>query len=278
MIEGTYQEFRCDSEGMLRVGNRLCVPNIPDIKKAILAEAHSSRYSVHPGETKMYRDLKKSFWWRRMKGEIAQYVERCLVCQQVKAERRKKPGLLQPLPVPKGKWQEITMDFVTGFPATLNKNNAIWVIVDRLTKAAHFIPFKLGTPLEKMAQMYIDRIVCLHGVPVRIVSDRDPRFVSQYWQAVHKGLGTKLNFSTAYHPQTDGQSERTIQTLEDMLRACVLEMGGHWDNHLPLIEFSYNNSYHASISMSPFEALYGARCRIAINQFQRIKTIFNQIK
>ncbi|KAJ3679581.1 hypothetical protein LUZ60_017592 [Juncus effusus] len=174
MIEGIYREFRCDSEGVLRVGNRLCVPNIPDIKKAI------SRYSVHPGETKMYRDLKKSFWWRRMKWEIAQYIEKCLVCQQVKAERKKKAGLLQPLPVPKGKWQEITMDFVTGFPATLNKNNAIWVIVDRLTKAAHFIPFRLGTPLEKMAQMYIDRIVCLHGIPVRIVSDRDLRFVSQY--------------------------------------------------------------------------------------------------
>ncbi|KAJ3669525.1 hypothetical protein LUZ60_011475 [Juncus effusus] len=213
MIEGIYREFRCDSEGVLRVGNRLCFPNIPDIKKAILAEAHSSRYSVHPGETKMYRDLKKSFWWRRMKWEIAQYVEKCLVCQQVKAERKKKAGLLQPLPVPKGKWQEITMDFVTGFLATLNKNNAIWVIVDRLTKAAHFIPFRLGTPLEKMAQMYIDRIVCLHGIPVLIVSDRDPRFVSQYWHSVHKGLGTKLNFSTAYHPQTDGQSERTIQTL-----------------------------------------------------------------
>ncbi|KAJ3679415.1 hypothetical protein LUZ60_017426 [Juncus effusus] len=229
MIEGTYREFRCDSEGVLRVGNRLCVPNIPDIKKAILVEAHSSRYSVHPGETKMYRDLKKSFWWRRMKWEIAQYVEKCFVCQQVKAEWKKKVGLLQPLPVPKGKWQEITMDFVTGFPATLSKNNAIWVIVDRLTKATHFILFRLGTPLEKMAQMYIDRIVCLHGIPVRIVSDRDPRFVFQYWHSVHKGLGTKLNFSMAYHPQSDGQSERTIQTHEDILRTCVLEMGGHWD-------------------------------------------------
>ncbi|KAJ3673166.1 hypothetical protein LUZ60_006540 [Juncus effusus] len=210
MEEGKYREFRCDSEGVLRVGDGLCVPNISEIKKVILAEAHSSRYSVHPGETKMYRDLKQSFWWRRMKREIAEYVEKCLMCQQIKAERKKKAGLLQPLPVPKGKWQEITMDFVTGFPTTLSKNNAIWVIVDRLTRAAHFIAFKLGTPLEKMAQIYINRIVCLHGIPVRIVSDRDPRFVSNYWHSVHKALGTKLNFSTAYHPQTDGQSERTI--------------------------------------------------------------------
>jgi len=153
------------------------------------------------------------------------------------------------------------MDFITGLPQTLKKHDAIWVIVDRLTKAAHFLPIRLKTSADQLAQLYIDRIVCLHGTPERIVSDRDPRFVSKFWHRVHEAIGTKLHFSTAYHPETDGQTERTNQTLEDMLRACILEMGGSWEQHLPLVEFSYNNSYQASIGMSPFEALYGSRCR-----------------
>ena len=111
------------------------------------------------------------------------------------------------------------MDFVTGLPKTVRKNDAIWVIVDRLTKSAHFLPYRVGTPLDRLAQMYVNEIVRLHGVPVNIISDRDPRFVSRFWESFQKAMGTKLKLSTAFHPQTDGQSERTIQTLEDMLRA-----------------------------------------------------------
>ena len=135
------------------------------------------------------------------------------------------------------------------------------MIVDRLTKSAHFLPVNVEDSLEKLAKLHVDEIVRLHGVPVSIVSDRDPRFTYRFWPSLQTALGTRLHFSTAFHPQTDGQSERTIQTLEDMLRACVMEFKGSWDTHLALMEFAYNNSYQASIEMAPFEALYERKCR-----------------
>ncbi|GKC30505.1 putative reverse transcriptase domain-containing protein [Tanacetum coccineum] len=134
-------------------------------------------------------------------------------------------------------------------------------IIDRLTKSAHFLPMKETDSTEKLTTLYMKEIVARHGIPVSIISDRDIHFTSRVWQSLYKALGTQLNLSTAYHPQIDGQSERTIQTLEDMLRACVIEFGNGWDRHLPLVEFSYNNSYHTSIKAAPFEALYGRKCR-----------------
>uniref|UniRef100_A0A2N9G313 RNA-directed DNA polymerase n=1 Tax=Fagus sylvatica TaxID=28930 RepID=A0A2N9G313_FAGSY len=235
-----------------------------DLKEEILSEAHNTGYTVHPGGTKMYRDLKGTFWWNNMKREIAGYVARCLVCQQVKIEHQRPGGLLQPLPIPEWKWEHISMDFVTGFPRTPSGNDSIWVIVDRLTKSAHFLAIKVGLSLEKLAKLYVNEIVRLHRVPVTIVSDRDRRFVSQFWKKLHMAMGTNLNFSTAFHPQTDGQSERTIQILEDMLRACAIDFRGSWEEHLPLVEFAYNNSYQASIQMAPYEALYGRKCRSPI--------------
>uniref|UniRef100_A0A2N9FVM9 RNA-directed DNA polymerase n=1 Tax=Fagus sylvatica TaxID=28930 RepID=A0A2N9FVM9_FAGSY len=265
MVEsGTPSEFCIHEDGSLRFGNRLCVPNDPDLKEEILSEAHNTGYTVHPGGTKMYRDLKGTFWWNNMKREIAGYVARCLVCQQVKIEHQRPGGLLQPLPIPEWKWEHISMDFVTGFPRTPSGNDSIWVIVDRLTKSAHFLAIKVGLSLERLAKLYVNEIVKLHGVPVTIVSDRDRRFVSQFWKKLHMAMGTKLNFSTAFHPQTDGQSERTIQILEDMLRACAIDFRGSWEEHLPLVEFAYNNSYQASIQMAPYEALYGRKCRSPI--------------
>src|SRR6266487_2394414 len=216
---------------------------------------------MHPGGTKMYEDMKKVYWWVNMKSDIAQYVQSCLVCQQVKAEHQKPGGLLRPLEIPQWKWEMITMDFVTGLPVVRGGFDSIWVIVDRLTKSAHFLPVKTTYTSEKLAEIYRDEIIRLHGAPVSIVSDRDPKFVLRFWKQVHEGLGTKLNFSTAAHPQTDGQSERTIQTLEDLLRLCILDHQGSWVQHLPLIEYAYNNSYQASIGMAPFEALYGRKCK-----------------
>ena len=153
------------------------------------------------------------------------------------------------------------MDFITKLPRTPAGYDAIWVVVDRLTKSAHFLPIKETDKMEKLTRTYLKEIVRLHGVPISIISDRDSRFTSRFWQSLQKSLGTRLDMSTAYHPQTDGQSERTIQTLEDMLRACVIDFGNSWDTHLPLIEFSYNNSYHTTIKAAPFEALYGRKCR-----------------
>ncbi|KAJ8751549.1 hypothetical protein K2173_016786 [Erythroxylum novogranatense] len=169
----------------MMVGNRLCIPNDKTVKDEIMDEAHNAPYSMHPGSTRMYRDLKEHFWWKGMKKDVAEYVSRCLVCQQVKAEHQAPSGMLQPLSIPEWKWQRITMDFLMGLPRTSKKHDAIW-------------------------------------------------------------------------------SERTIQTLEGMLRACVMDFRGAWDDHLPLVKFAYNNSYHSSIQMAPYEALYGRRCRTPI--------------
>ena len=199
-----------------------------------------------------------------MKKEITSFVFRCLTYQQVKAEHQRPVGKIQLLPIPVWKWEKITMDFVTSLPRTQRQHDAIWVIVDRLTKFARFLPVNVEDSLEKLAQLYVDEIVRLHGVLVSIVSDRDPRFTSRFWPSLQAALGTRLHFSTAFHPQTDGQSERTIQTLEDMLRACVMEFKRSWDIHLALMEFAYNNSYQANIEMAPFEALYGRKCRTPV--------------
>ncbi|GJR36095.1 putative reverse transcriptase domain-containing protein [Tanacetum coccineum] len=166
-----------------------------------------------------------------------------------------KPKNLTAEDVREWKWEKITMDFVTKLPKTTNGYDTIWVIIDRLTKSAHFLPMRETDPMEKLMKLYMKEVVTRHGVPVSIISDRDGRFTSLFWKALNKALGTRLDMSTAYHPETDGQSERTIQTLEDMLRACVLDFGKNWDRHLPLVEFFYNNSYHTNIKDAPFEAL-----------------------
>ncbi|GJW10156.1 putative reverse transcriptase domain-containing protein [Tanacetum coccineum] len=209
----------------------------------------------------MYYDLRDMYWWPGMKRDIATYVSKCLTCSKVKAEHQRPSDLLQQPEIPKWKWDKITMDFVTKLPRSKNGHDTIWVIVDRLTKSAHFLAIREDYSTERLARIYIDEIVARHGVHVSIISDRDGRFTSRCWQTVQKALGTRLDISTAYHPQTDGQSERTIQTLEDMLRPCVIDFGDSWDVHLPLAEFSYNNSYHSSIRCAPFEALYGRKCR-----------------
>ncbi|GKB66117.1 reverse transcriptase domain-containing protein [Tanacetum coccineum] len=148
------------------------------------------------------------------------------------------------------------MDFITKLPKTSSGQDAIWVIVDRLTKSTHFLPMKETDSMKKFTRQYLKEVESRHGVPVSIISDLDSKFTSHLWKSLNKALGTQLDMSTAYHLQMDGQSERTIQTLEDMLRACVIDFGKGWDRHLPLVEFSYNNSYHTSIKAAPFEALW----------------------
>ncbi|KAL4034919.1 hypothetical protein IC575_003591 [Cucumis melo] len=233
---------------------RLCVPEDSAVKTELLTEAHSSPFTMHPGSTKMYQDLRSVYWWRGMKRDVADFVSRCLVCQQVKAPRQHPAGLLQPLSVPEWKWESVSMDFIMGLPKTLRGYTVIWVVVDRLTKSAHFVPGKSTYTASKWGQLYMTEIVRLHGVPVSIISDRDARFTSKFWKGLQLALGTRLDFSTAFHPQTDGQTERLNQILEDMLRACVLAFSGSWDSHPHLMEFAYNNTYCATIGMAPFEA------------------------
>ncbi|WVZ70349.1 hypothetical protein U9M48_019024 [Paspalum notatum var. saurae] len=258
---GKAPHFCEDEQGTVWYKNRICVPDVDSIKKLILSEAHDTAYSIHPGSTKMYHDLKERFWWYGMKRAVAEYVAVCDTCQHVKAEHQRRAGLLQPLKILEWKWEEISMDFIVGLPRTQKGYNSIWVVVDRLTKVAHFIPVNTTYSGARLAELYISRIVCLHGVPKRIISDRGSQFTSRLWEQLHDSLDSKLWFSTAYHPQTDGQTERTNQILEDMLRACAIQYGTSWDKSLPYAEFSYNNSYQASLKKSPFEALYGRRCR-----------------
>ncbi|GJV32840.1 putative reverse transcriptase domain-containing protein [Tanacetum coccineum] len=183
------------ADGMLCLNGRSWIPCRGNLKEFIMNESHKSKYSVHPGSDKMYQDLKKLYWWPNMKAEITTY------------------------------WENITMDFVTKLPKTSSGKDTIWVIVDRLTKSAHFLPMKETNSMEKLTRQYLNEVVSRHGVLVSIISDRDSKFTSQFWKLLNKALGTQLVISMAYHPQTDGQSERTIQTLEDMLRACVIDFG-----------------------------------------------------
>ena len=177
-------------DGALRYGNRLFVPNDEELKKEILSEAHHSPYSIHPGSTKMFRDLSKHYWWIGMRKDIANFVEHCLTCQRVKAEHQHPSGLLKPLTIPEWKWEHIGMDFVLGLPRTQEGYNSIWVIIDRLTKSAHFLPVKRTFSMDQYAELYISEIVRLHGVPLSIVSDRDPKFPSTFWKSLHKAMGT----------------------------------------------------------------------------------------
>jgi hypothetical protein len=169
---------------------------------------------------------------------------------KVKAELQRPTGLLQPLKIPEWKWEEISVDFIVDLPKTQSGYDSIWVIVDRLSKVAHFILVKTTYKGSKLAELYIARIVCLHGVPKKIVSNRGTQFTSMFWEKLHESMDTKLNFSSAYHPQTDGQTERVNQVLEDMLRACALKDNQSWDKCLPYGEFSYNNSCQESIKMT----------------------------
>nr|GEW86954.1 putative reverse transcriptase domain, ribonuclease H-like domain, aspartic peptidase domain protein [Tanacetum cinerariifolium] len=169
--------------------------------------------------------------------------------------------LLVQLEIPQWKWDNITMDFVTKLLRTSKGHDTIWVIIDRLTKSVHFLSMRENDSMDKLTRLYLIEVVTRHGIPVSIICDRNGRFTSNFWRAYQKALGTRLDMSTAYHPQADGQSERTIQTLEDMLRACVIDFRNGWERHLPMIEFSYNNSYQASIKTAPFEVLYGRKCR-----------------
>ena len=207
---GKKAEFQIKDDDMIVKGQRMCVLEYDELKRDIMEEAHSSAYVMHPGSTKIYKTLKEHYWWNGMKKEIASFFSRCLTCQQVKAEHQRPMGKIQLLPISVLKWEKITMDFVTGLPRTQRQHDAIWVIVDRLMKFAHFLPVNFNDSLEKLAQLYVDEIVRLHGVPVLIVSDRDPRFTSRFLPSLQTTLGTRLHFSTTFHPQTNGQSKRTI--------------------------------------------------------------------
>ncbi|GKC81862.1 putative reverse transcriptase domain-containing protein, partial [Tanacetum coccineum] len=260
MQRGLDEMMERRSDGTLYYLHRVWIHLKCDVRTLIMDDVHKSKYSKHPRAKKMYYDLRDRYWWSGMKKDIAVYVSKCLTCLKVKAEHQRPSGLIQQPEIPEWKWENLAMDFVTKLPRTSHGHYSIWVVVDRLTKSAHFLPMREDFKIDRLARLYLDETVARHGVPVLIISDQDGRFTSRFLQSMQESLGTWLDMSMAYHPQT----ERTIQTLEDMLRACIIDFGGSWDVHLPLVEFSYNNSYHSSNRCALFEALYGRKCRSPI--------------
>ncbi|GJS86193.1 putative reverse transcriptase domain-containing protein [Tanacetum coccineum] len=261
-ISGMLKKLEARADGTLCLDNRSWLPCYGDTRSLIMHESHKSKYSIHPGADKMYHDLKMLYWWPNMKADIATYVSKCLTYAKVKAEHQRPSGLLVQPDIPEWKWEKITMDFITKLPKTAAGYDSIWVIVDRLTKSAHFLPMKETDSTEKLMRLYMKEIVARHGIPVSIISDRDSHFTLRVWQSLHKALGTQLDLSTAYHPQTDGQSERTIQTLEDMLRACVIDLGNGWDRHLPLAEVGEAQLTGPEIIHETMEKIYKIRDRM----------------
>jgi hypothetical protein len=226
------------------------------LKKKILIELHESPIGGHSGFLKTYHRVKKDFFWEGLKGDVQQFVAECLVCQQNKGETIKTPGLLQPLAIPSQRWEEVSMDFITGLPRS-NGKNVIMAVVDRLTKYAHFIALSHPFIASTVAKAFLENIQKLHGIPKVIVSDRDPIFTSHFWTDLFKCLGTQLAHSSSYHPQSDGQTEVVNKCLEGYLRCFTSDKQSHWVEWLPLAEWWYNTSFHSSSKMSPFMALYG---------------------
>ncbi|KAJ9566696.1 LOW QUALITY PROTEIN: hypothetical protein OSB04_002662 [Centaurea solstitialis] len=258
------KELVVRSDGVRYFKDRVWIPKVDQLRTTIRNEALQSKYSIHPRFDKMYKGLKEHYWWPGMKKDIATYVSKFLTCARVKAKHQRPSGLLQQPEIPEWKWEQVSMDFGTKLPKFKKGHDSIWVIVDRLTKSVHFLPIRENFSIDKLAQLYVNKIVMRHGVSISIISDRDSRFTSRFWQSLQTALGTRVDLSTAYHPQTDGQIERTIQTLEDMLRACVLEFG------VGTITYPWSNSpttiaIHTSIQCAPYEALYGHKCRSPLN-------------
>ncbi|GKC73121.1 putative reverse transcriptase domain-containing protein, partial [Tanacetum coccineum] len=224
------------ADGTLCLNGRSWLPCYGDLRTVIMHESHKSKYSIHPGSNKMYQDMKKLYWWPNMKADIATYVSKCFTCAKVKAEHQRPSGLLVKPEIPQWKWDNITMDFVTKLSKSSQGYDTIWVIVDRLTKSIIFVPMRETDPMERLARMNLKKVVTGNGILVSIICDRDPRFTSNFWRSLQKALGMNLDMSIAYHPQTDGQSEITFQTLKDMLRACMIDFGHGWVKHLPLAE------------------------------------------
>jgi hypothetical protein len=215
----------------------------------------------------LYQKVEKYKCFRQNDKGILWFEDRLVVPKNKDLKKKilDEAGALQPLSIPSWKWDDISMDFIVGLSNTSRHHDSIWVIVDQLTKVAHFLPVHTTDKAQKYAELYIDQIVSLDGLPQTIISDRGAQFVARFWEQLQESLGTKLIRSSAYHPQTDGQTERVNQILKDMVRACAIDCGKNWDKYLSLVDFAYNNSYQSSLKMAPFKALYGRRCQTPLN-------------
>lgn len=239
--------------GLLYYDNdRIYLPDDAQLHTRIIHECHDTPTAGHLGKDKTIDQVKRRFYWLRMDEEIQKYVVSCDLCQRNKPSQRPKIGLMQPLPIPNRPWQQVSMDLITQLPRSKLGNDAIVVFVDKLTKMVHYVPTTTNVTAPKLAKIVLREVCRLHGIPESILSDRDPRFTAHFWRALWDQLGTKLVMSTAYHPQTDGQTERANRTLEEMLRSYVNITQSDWDEHLSVLEMAYNNSKQISTGFSPF--------------------------
>jgi hypothetical protein len=250
-------------KGLIRLHGHIWIGQNTALQTKLIAAFHSSPLGGHSGITPTYFKLRKHFAWKGMRADVENYVKQCEVCQHAKHSLQHPLGLLQPLPIPDGIWKDLSMDFVEGLPKS-DGFNAILVVVDRLTKYGHFIPITHPYSAADIAQIFLDNVVKLHGLPSSIVTDRDTIFVSNFWKELFKIYKVDLHFTTAYHPQTDGQTERVNQCLEMFLRCSVHSSPRSWKSWLSLAEIWYNSNYHSSLGCSPFKALYGYEANLCL--------------
>jgi hypothetical protein len=243
--------------GLIFCGSQLYIPSSDEIKSELMREAHDSAVSGHLGVAKTLDILSRSFFWPNMGKDVKEYIGSCSSCIGNKPRTDNPAGLLHSIPPPPRRWQQVTIDLITQLPPTRSGYDAIFVVVDKSSKMIHCIPTTTTVTAPQLAHLFFREIVRLHGIPTSIISDRDPRFTSSFWSELWKRLGTKLAMSTAYHPQTDGQTERANRTIEEILRAYVNTQQNDWDLHLTAVEFAYNNSKQASTGFSPFYLNYG---------------------
>jgi transposase InsO family protein len=256
--------YRIDN-GLLYCSSQLYIPSSDQIKAQLLTEAHDSAVGGHLGVVKTIDTLSRLYYWPRMSEDVREYIKSCQSCLGNKPRNDNPPGLLHPIPPPPKRWQQVSMDLITQLPPTRTGYDAIYVVVDKYSKMIHCIPTTTTVTAPQLASLFFREIVRLHGVPTSIISDRDPRFTSSFWSELWKRLGTKLAMSTAYHPQTDGQTERANRTIEDILRAYVNNKQDDWDQHLTAVEIAYNNSKQISTGFSPYYLNYGQHPTFPIN-------------
>lgn len=245
---------------VLKYHGKIYVGSQGEIRDKILRELHDGTAGGHSGHEATLRRVQQFFYWSTIKRDVVKYVHECDICQRIKTGNQFPGGLLQPLPVPTQIWEDIPLDFVEGLPKSHSKD-CIMVVVDMFTKVGHFIALTHPFNAAQVAQIFLDNIYKLHGMPKSIVSDRDKLFISQFWIELFNSLGTQLKLSTAYHPQSDGQTERLNRCLEQYLRAMASSRPKNWSRWLPLVQWWYNTTYHSAIRRSPYEALYGVRQR-----------------